>query len=256
MPAPEKRKAVYTAIFGDYEGLLPQKEIAGWDLICFTDNPALKAKPWKIILIDPPVPGDQVRSSRYIKINPHLFLKDYDVSIFIDGNFLVIGNIDKLVGTMLSDAVIACFDHNQNTLDARDCVYLEHASIKRMAEERGINKDDPQVMEKQMAYLRTQHYPEHNGLVYSGVLLRKHHDKRLIKAMEDWWYMVKNYSKRDQLSFDYVMWKHGLAYAVIPGDSRRGNGYFYMLGKHRKNWSGKLRRFKIKRSLGLVKKHG
>lgn len=255
MPVRENKKVVYTAIFGDYEGLLPQRRIAGWEFICFTDNPKLKAAPWKVVLVDPPVPGDKVRSSRYIKINPHLFLKEYDISIFIDGNFLIIGNIDKLAGTMLSNAVIACFDHSQNTRDPRDCVYMEHASIKQMAEERGIYKDDPRVMEAQMAYLRAQHYPAHNGLVYSGVLLRKHHDAKLIKVMEDWWYMVENYSRRDQLSFDYVMWKHDLAYNIIPGDSRRGNGYFYMLGAHRSDWSSKLLKFRIREILGLIKKH-
>ena len=27
--------------------------------------------------------------------------------------------------------------------------------------------------------------------------------------MEDWWYFVADYSKRDQLSFSYVLWKKG-----------------------------------------------
>ncbi|SEK36097.1 glycosyltransferase domain-containing protein [Parapedobacter koreensis] len=256
MPIQGRKKVIYTAIFGNYEGLLPQKPVVDWDFICFTDNDRLQAAPWRVVLIDPPIVGDNVRSSRYIKINPHLFLSEYDISIFIDGNFLVIGNMDTLVEQVLADAPIACFDHNQNTRDARDCVYMEHAAIKEMAEARGIYKDDPQVMEKQMAFLRAQHYPEHNGLVYSGVLLRRHHDARLISAMEEWWYMVKHYSKRDQLSFDYAMWKQSLIYKTIPGDSRRKNGFFYMLGAHRKDWSAKLRKFRLKNMVGLVKKHG
>ncbi|MGK6351986.1 glycosyltransferase domain-containing protein [Parapedobacter sp. DT-150] len=250
------KNVIYTAIFGDYEGLLPQKQLAGWDFICFTDNKQLQAAPWQVVLVEPPVAGDNVRSSRYVKINPHLFLAEYEISIFIDGNFLVIGNVDQLVETVLSDGVIACFDHNQNTRDARDCVYVEYAAIKQLAEERGVYKDDPEVMERQMAFLRAEGYPEHNGLVYSGVLLRKHHDPQLISAMEDWWYMVKHYSRRDQLSFDYAMWKNQLTYQVIPGDSRRGNGYFYMLGAHRKDWSSKLLKFRLKSLLGLVKRNG
>ena len=30
----------------------------------------------------------------------------------------------------------------------------------------------------------------------------------LIKIMEEWWWFIENYSKRDQLAFPYVMWKN------------------------------------------------
>lgn len=253
---PPQRKVVYTAIFGNYEGLLPQKKIAGWDFVCFTDDKSLSAAPWTVKLMEQPIPGDPVRSSRYIKINPHLFLDQYDISIFIDGNFLIIGDINKLVETMLSDAVIACFDHAQNTRDPRSCIYEEYASIKQIAEKLGTHKDDPQVMQRQVDLLKAEGYPEENGLVYSGVLLRRHNDSGLIRVMRDWWYMVQHYSRRDQLSFDYVMWKHGIRYRIIPGDSRRDNGYFYMLGKHRRDWSSKLWKFRLKKLLGLIKTNG
>lgn len=253
MPIREK-KVVYTAIFGDYEGLIPQKEVDGWDFVCFTDNADLKAAPWQIKVIDPPVPGDYTRSNRYIKINPHLFFPDYDISVFIDGNMLVIGDLDKLVATALDGTAMACFDHNQNNDDRRNCIYREYEALKQMAQ-RGIHKDDPLVIERHIAYLRGKHYPAGIGLITATIIVRRHHDSELIKVMEDWWYMVKNYSKRDQLSFNYAAWKHGFSYGVIPGDVRRGNGYFYMLGKHRKDWSSKLLKFRIKDMLGLIKKH-
>jgi len=249
------QKVIYTAIFGNYEGLLPQKEIAGWDFVCFTDNPFLKASPWQIRLIEPPVPGDYTRSNRFIKINPHLFFPDYEISIFIDGNMLVIGNPDRLVETVLADYAMACFDHEQAKRDPRNCIYSEYNFLKQLAEHQGIYKDDPQVMKQHIEFLRAHQYPERMGLIVGTVLVRRHRDPQLIRVMEDWWYMVKNYSKRDQLSFNYVAWKHGFTYRIIPGDIRRGNGYFYMLGKHRKDWSAKLWKFRWKERLGLVKIH-
>jgi len=247
------RKVIYTAIFGNYEGLLPQKELPEWDFVCFTDNPSLAANPWQVRLVDPPVGEDYVRSNRYIKINPHLFFPDYDISIFIDGNILVIGNLDKLVDEALTSHTMACFDHEQAKMDSRGCIYEEYAFLKNLIENQGVFKDDPQVMKKHIDLLRAEGYPEHNGLIVGTVLVRKHHDSELISVMEDWWQMVKDYSRRDQLSFNYVAWKHGFRYQTIPGDIRRGNGYFYMLGKHRKNWSAKLWRFRWKKRLGLVK---
>ncbi len=253
MRARGDKKVIYTAIFGDYEGLLPQTEMAGWDFVCFTDNAELKGSPWQIKKVDPPVPGDGTRSNRYIKINPHLFLHDYDISIFVDGNVLVIGNMDRLIDTVLGDHAMACFDHAQTKLDPRRCIYGEYAFLQQIARQQGIYKDDPAVMERHIEFLRSAGYPEDNGLIVGTVLVRRHHDPILVRVMDDWWYMVKHYSKRDQLSFNYAAWKHGFTYQVIPGDVRRGNGYFYMLGKHRKDWSAKLRKFRWKKRLGLVK---
>jgi hypothetical protein len=36
--------------------------------------------------------------------------------------------------------------------------------------------------------------------------------------MNKWWDMIKDYSKRDQLSFNYVFWKYGGSYLGIPWD--------------------------------------
>jgi len=247
------QNVIYTAIFGDYEGLLPQKPIAGWDFVCFTDNTSLKAFPWQIRLIEPPVPGDYTRSNRYLKINPHLFFPDHEISIFVDGNVLVVGNLDRLIKTVLRDHTMPCFDHGQAKPDPRSCIYAEYNCLKQLAEQQGIHKDDPKVRERHIDFLRAEQYPEHNGLIVGTVLVRRHRNLHLISVMEDWWHMVKTYSKRDQLSFNYVAWKHEFSYGVIPGDVRRGNGYFYMLGKHRKDWSKKLWKFRWKKRLGLVK---
>lgn len=40
--------AVYTAIYGGYDPLREQPEIPGVEYICFTDDPTLKAKPWRV----------------------------------------------------------------------------------------------------------------------------------------------------------------------------------------------------------------
>ena len=247
------RNVIYTAIFGDYEGLLPQPQVPGWDFICFTDNPSLTSSSWQIKLIKPPVPGDYTRSNRYIKINPHLFFPDHEISIFVDGNILVIGNLERLMETALVDHPMACFDHAQAKMDPRNCIYQEYAFLKQLAEQQGVYKDDPQIMTKHIDLLRSEGYPEQAGLIVGTVLVRRHHAPQVIQVMEDWWHMVKNHSRRDQLSFNYVAWKNEFTYQVIPGDIRRGNGYFYMLGKHRKDWSGKLRKFQWKKRLGLVK---
>ena len=102
-------------------------------------------------------------------------------------------------------------------------------------------------------FLKSEKYPEHNGLLFASVLIRKHHDENLKKVMEDWWYCVKNYSKRDQLSFNYVAWKNNFVPNTIPGDIRKRNKYVYMLGKHKKNYTYEILKFKIRDFLDFSK---
>ena len=66
--------------------------------------------------------------------------------------------------------------------------------------------------------LINENFPRNTNLVQSGVLLRKHNNDKCIFMMNKWWEMIKNYSKRDQLSFNYVFWKYGGKYLGIPWD--------------------------------------
>ena len=68
-------------------------------------------------------------------------------------------------------------------------------------------------------------YPVSNGLIVSGVLLRKNNEKDVIKCMNQWWEELKYGSKRDQLSFNYSAWKTALMFNWIDGDIR-DDGYF------------------------------
>lgn len=246
-------KVIYTAIFGDYSGLVPQLPIDGFDFICFTDQSNLKAKPWKVVQVQPFDKTDLTRSNRRIKILPHLFVGNYETSIYIDANFLIIGDIAQLVQQYLKQNNMATFSHTETIPDARDCIYEEARAIEELQAKGLYYKEDLGVLHKHIQYLKSQNYPRNNGLIKGGCLLRNHHHPEVIKLMEDWWYMVQHYSKRDQMSFNFVAWKNKFSYATIPGDIRRGNPYIYWLGNHRKDWSKKLFKLKLKRSLGLIK---
>ena len=87
---------VYTALFGNYSGLIEQPKIKGVDYICYTDQD-LKSKSWKVIKVEPPIPGDNTRSNRYYKILPHKHLKEHRISVYIDANYLIIGNFTSFV---------------------------------------------------------------------------------------------------------------------------------------------------------------
>lgn len=236
---------IYTSIFGAYDGLLPQKPIPGVDFICFTDQ-NLKAKPWKVIRKTALYPDDSTRSARYYKINAHKILPDYDISIYMDGNILITGDIFQLIENHLKEVNMLVFDHNQSS-DKRNTVQEELQELIRL----GTVKDDPVIMEKQYEHYLREGFPDNGGLIFSAVLIRKHHKDDVEKMQDCWWKQITQYSKRDQLSFNYAAWKTGLNFKYLDGDLRDGNPWFHMIGVHRKDYKWKYFRYRLKNFFGL-----
>ena len=152
----------------------------------------------------------------------HEFLPEYDYSIWVDGKLTIKGDLREYIERYRKNQPILCFNHYAN-----DCIYKEWETCV------ALEKDNPEVMAKQMARYRQEGYPEENGLVESGLMVRELHDERVRRVMETWWSEVLNYSKRDQLSFNYACWKRDFvfdttdlfiydnSYVKIHGHNRR-----------------------------------
>ena len=222
------KKVIYTAIFGDYDNLAePQYVPDGFDFICFTDNRELETpsdSKWKVKYVKP-LYSDSTRNARKYKILPHRFLSEYDVSIWIDGSQHIVGDFNDLLVNHLSDRDMACFDHLQCRLDPRGCVYQEAQAILWLGNNDPNKnfKDNPELVVNQVKKYQKEGYPQNNGLITSGVLLRNHNEPTIIEAMELWWEELKYNSKRDQLSFNYVAWKTRLKFNLMDGDIRDNN---------------------------------
>lgn len=203
-----KKIAVYTVIYGNYDTLkLPKhkslKDQA--DFYCFT-NLELDSDFYKIVKINFDY-GDQIKNSRYPKINPHLFLSEYEVSIYIDANLVLItDDLQALVSKYLASADLAKYRHNQ-----RDCIYQEAAMCIK------FNLDQPEVIQKQISRYRQEGFPAHFGLGTNCFIIRRHNKPNIIEFAEKWWQEVLHESRRDQLSFDYIRWKLKTPIEYIPG---------------------------------------
>ena len=113
--------------------------------------------------------------------------------------------------------------------------------------EKGVYRDDPVVMAKQIKRFKQEGYPENNGLITAPILIRKHFDNEVTKVMEAWWNIVNTESKRDQLSFNYVAWKlNFINFTYIDGSVRSGNPWFYTIS-HRKKYAFKMFKIKFKK---------
>jgi hypothetical protein len=199
-----RRVVMYTAITNNYDILkevnYPSPDI---DYIAFTDNKDLKSKTWKIIYLENLVMDSHIKTVKYYKMLPHIFLPHYQYSIWIDGSMKIRQDIQPLL-EQLYQYPLTVFKHPE-----RNCIYQEMEACRMW------NLDNEFTMRKQMDLYRSKGYPKDNGLISSGVLLRQHNHPHVIKVMEDWWEEIFSHSKRDQLSFNFVAWKNGIDYQTL-----------------------------------------
>jgi nucleotide sugar dehydrogenase len=197
---PVNNKCVYTCITGGYDNLIePRIMTPGWDYICFTDNKELKSTRWKVVHINNISKLDNTRLNRMVKIQYHKFVGEYDLSIYIDGNYQITNNLDLFMRKYANaEQPLVISKHPKRT-----CVYTEATACKR------LNKDDANTIDAVMERYKSEGMPADFGLTQNGILIRKKDDNTR-KFMELWWNEVKNNSKRDQLSFSYINWKYSL----------------------------------------------
>ncbi len=195
------KKVVYTAIIGKYDKLKEPKVVSeGFDYVCFTDNEKLKSTIWKIVPVTNPQVLDNFRLARKIKILCNSVLKEYDLSLWIDGSIMINCDLNIFLDFNYHGEDIVVLTHPY-----RSCVYEE---AEKCIE---LKKDRPEIIKKQMEDYKLDRYPVANGLVGTGLMIRNHRSKKVEEFMNSWWNEVNLKSKRDQLSFNFVLSKHSLS---------------------------------------------
>ena len=210
---------IYTAIFNKYDTLRKPPQCNGCDFVCFTDDPNMKSDTYDIRVAEETF-SDPTRNARMYKILPHKFFAEYKYSIWLDGSrkFRKNFNPQEVIEKYLRENKIAAFEHSE-----RNCVYDEFDVCIDQ------KRDDAQLMLQQKEKYMKKSYPKENGLVDSAFLIREHNNPQIIMFDEKWWEELSNFSRRDQLSFNYAAHKTGTTYTEIKG-SIFNNKYFYYTG--------------------------
>ena len=187
---------VYTAITGGKDVLKsPAERLPGVDYICFTDDPSTQAEGWQTLPLRAASP-DPTRAARWPKLMPHLYLRDYEWSLWIDANYRIVGDLTPLVADHLPTGPHFAFPQYKRT-----CVYEEVEQCIRQ------NKDDPALLRAQAERYRDQGMPEGLPVACNSIVLRQHKEPDVIALMEAWWREIELGSRRDQVSLPYLLWK-------------------------------------------------
>lgn len=174
-------KTVYTVITNNYDHVQTPFITRGWNYLLFTDeyqNP----KGWKLSIISK---GGQLLSRR-VKILHTQYIKA-DISIYIDGNFEIIGDLNEFLKEVkYTSGIMACqHPYRDNIRDELNTILkLNKASVESVNNIR----------------LKLDHIGE-KGLSEPSVLIR---DKSVPDYYFQKWFKMVEICKRDQASFDFV----------------------------------------------------
>ena len=209
---------IYSCITGGYDSIQEHYYVdENWDYVLFTDNDELIKKQivghWKILPLQYGE-KDNIRNARWHKTHPHILFPNYQYSVWIDGNINICGPFlfKRLAYLIKKGALISVPSH-----PIRNCIYQEAQKLKR------VKKDFLEIIDKQVTLLQEKGFPKKNGLNETNIVFRLHNNKECVKMMEEWWWWIENYSRRDQLSFNYVLWK--FKYKMVNFCSKKGVRY-------------------------------
>ena len=209
MPGKE-RIAVYTCVTGKYDkiGFCPSSE-EGVDFICLTNRPHGPPADWQTRkLQSPPRLGNGHDISRYHKIFPHHVLPEYRYSVYLDGNIgftgSFVGAVEKIRSTSVS---LAAFRHpdRRSLREESEACHLQ----------RKFDGYDSRRREWQLRAYEDEGMRLDEPIAANYFLVRDRAHPLFDQSMSLWWSQLFEFTKRDQLSLAYVLWKTGLPWAFL-----------------------------------------
>lgn len=198
---PRETIVVYTANIDGYDTMWPAPDDV--ECVCFADKP-VDAPGWDVRQVER-VFDHPKADALWFKYQPHLYFPESSCTIWVDAN----------IGFRTHPADLPFFGRKVGIAVrphlARDCIYEEAQAvvIARYA--------PPEIVEAQTRAMEDASYPRHNGLSETGVLIRFNRPEvsRFNEAV--WEDICRWGSWRDQLSFDFVLWRLEIRVELIPG---------------------------------------
>lgn len=199
--------AVYTCVTGGYDEIHKPKYLSpNCDYYFISEQKPKELAIWKYLDIGkylPDMPLDERRMGRYCKLHPHKIFPQYDYSIYLDGNVLILDNIGHFIQYIGKSGIAA----------------LQHPWVKNIYEEGAANiyyeKDTKELIIEQVTGYWKEGMPYNLRHHETSIMVRQHMNKTCIQIMEAWWHEISSKSFRDQLSFEYVLWKNNIRFEDV-----------------------------------------
>lgn len=195
-----EKVAIITANIGGIDGIykMPQ-QTSKYDYFYYDENN-----------LPFPLPNLENRlKSKYLKIQTHHFLPQYDMYIWIDGSIEILSeNFVGFLKDSLSNHDITICKHpvRDNVYDELDCII---DAIKKGDNYLSSRYADQQL-EKEVEFFKSQNFPKSFPLFACYAFARKNNHK-VNKCFDEWWRKCTEFSNFDQAMFSYAARKSVLS---------------------------------------------
>lgn len=225
------RIAIYTCITNNYDRLNEPLYIEdNCDYFFITDENGKKqisdSSVYKLIDIDNVVPKELMSpkdKNRYCKSHGYEIFKEYDYSIYLDGNIQIVKPMLPLL-KMMGQIGVAFHKH-----PSADDVYEEAMSLSLRTR---ITKEEA---DKTIKWFWNSGMPRFYGMVECGVILCDNRNLLGNELLNKWFCNYdKGSAKRDQMYMAFTLWEMGIKVDEVRtlSGNLRTNGYFQLTAKH------------------------
>ena len=204
LPVEGKKGVVYTCVTGGYDKLRDPLLINNnLDYIAFSDRKpnSVKESVWKYQSLPQESNCNRWKNyaNRYCKMHPFELFPEYDYAIYVDGNVEIVSDITALYNVAHESKLgIAMHSHN-----LRQCIYDEAEVCK------AYGKGNVEDINTQVNKYKTEHFPTRFGMMEATIIVTDLKNEKAERIFNDWWNeFLLTPSKRDQLSFPYIIWKN------------------------------------------------
>lgn len=208
----------YRCVAGNYDRLEGLNTYGCDSHVLYTDVKKGLPSKWMVKpLRHPPRLSSGHDKNRFHKCFPHQIMPDVDYSVYMDGNIEFSGDLYGLVRVLENTgASLGVFRHPDN----RDIVSESKACL-RLGK---FDDYDVRVLNKQLEVYRSSGYDVTSPIGANYLMVRRHDDPDLQSAMSLWWAHIFEYTKRDQMSLMYCLWRHKVKWVFFDDYVKNEDG--------------------------------
>jgi len=197
----------------------------GVDFVLFADRRPRFVRGWQWRPYPPELAGlSPTMTNRFAKFFPHAIFPEAEISIYVDANILILTDLTPLIAEFCaSGADIGLFPHKQ-----RFDIHEELAFLTKVGK---VPVADVAKGEAQIAFYHADGLPDGHLFTENAIIFRRHcregeDNHALEAAMDLWWQQMQIYTRRDQLSLPYVLYKSDLKAKLWDWNYTFENPYF------------------------------
>ena len=214
----QKEITIYSCITNNRDTIKPVFKKENYSYVMFTDlvsdHPDWEIRPLQFKEKCP------ILTARLHKHLPHILFPNKEITLWIDGTHWIYNPIDSLLDLVKTSSIAASNHFLRKTIKEE----IEVCILDKM--------DDLNSLQNQKQFYQKELFPDNLGLIETCYLLRAN-NQNTKELQELWVEQILKFSKRDQISLPYCLWKLNMNISIIPGQCRFGKNDFFKMRPHR-----------------------